>query len=217
MKNRIEISIKIGCGLILAFSNWVARADEVATSATGPADPAMQVSKSGFGLQGSLLWGLGTYKSSSGTIPGRTIDSLAIEALPGYRFGEWLAGPLAELRFVGQTTEPATVNSTNVKGRGLLLGVGGGYSIGKIKLLAGVEFLGSYVQAKVDPSGNEIKNQKPFGWLIQSGYEVFPSLSADFRLASVVYSQDEVAGKANNVSTDKRRQTDYSVGLSYHL
>jgi len=95
-----------------------------------------------------------------------------------------------------------------------LLGVAAKYDFGQIFALAGVEFVGAYSQSLADPTGAEIKNQKPLGFVIQSGYKLTPNISADIRVSLVSYSEDSVGGVVNDVSGNKRSQMDFAIGVS---
>lgn len=174
-------------------------------------------SSEGFAANGSLLWGVGSFQNNSGTIQSRTMNTLALNVMPGYRWNNFLFGPMGEFRIVGQMTEPSTVSNTNVKGSGYLIGLGVGYSWNEFDMTAGYDFFGQHSQSNTDALGNAIVNKSPSGIVVQVGYRFMPDISADLRFDMVSYGTDTVGGVDNNVSTNKSKHMNFSLGATYHL
>src|SRR4051812_6270092 len=112
------------CGLLFSFMSitQVLFAEEAKQESS---------SENRFGVQGGLLLGLGTMSNNSGNIPSRAMNILALEALPGYRFGNWMPGLYLQYGLVGQSADPATVSNQNLGGAGYLIGIGGTYDWNK--------------------------------------------------------------------------------------
>jgi hypothetical protein len=170
-----------------------------------------------FGVRVGASFGFGSFKNSSGSIPGRTMDTLGFQLMPGYRWSDFLFGVLGEFDFVGQTTDPANVGNQNLKGHTLLFGIGAAYRYQDFDFMAGFEFLGHHNLSNPDPLGQDISYQHPIGFQLQAGYFVLPMVSVDFKFSLVSFKQDSVGGVTSDVSSDKRTHTDYALAVSYHL
>ena len=178
---------------------------------------------SNLGLDTGAHWGIGRMGSNTNNvIPNRTMNTLSLQALPGYRIQNFLVGPYFEYLIVGQNTDPSDPNNLNlnnqdIKGSGYLLGVGASYDYDKFIFGGAFTFLGNYNLSKQDEAGFYIQYQKPIGIHLQAGYRVYKKITADLKYSMVTYSQDNIANVANDVSTNKRSHWDLALGGTLHF
>ena len=175
------------------------------------------------GLETGVHWGFGRMGSNTtNVIPNRNMNTVSLQALPGYRIQNILIGPYFEYLIVGQNTDPAdpnnlNLNNQNIKGTGYLLGVGGSYEYEKLIFGGAFTFLGNYSQSKQDTAGYYDQYQKPIGIHLQAGYRVYKKITADLKYSVVTYAQDNIANTANDVSTNKRSHWDLALGGTLHI
>lgn len=181
-----------------------------------PAVTPSETASSPWGARGSLSFGFGSFGDSLGSIKGRTVDTLGIEVMPGYRWNDFFFGALAKVDFIGQTTDPATVGNQNLKGRTMLFGVGAAYRYLDYDFQLGVSFLGSHSLAIVDTVGRDVCYKKPFGIELQAGYYFKPNISAGLKYEQVSFAQDTLSGAVSDVSTNKRKHTNFAAVVTYH-
>lgn len=177
------------------------------------------VSSADLGLLTGASWGIGKMSSSASTLQSRSINNLAIHALPGYEFPVigLLVGPMLEYQFVGQSTEVATVGNTNVKGSGYLAGIGGSYKIAGFFAAVSFDFFGKYTLSRNDIAGREIGFKKPMGFHVIGGYMFMPNISGDINFIWEQYSSTTIAGADTDISSDKFKEWAVRLGASYHL
>ena len=122
-----------------------------------------------FGVDGGINWGLGSVHNSSGSVAGRTVNAIALNAFPNYKYAGIQFGIIGELRFIGQNTDPATVSNSNVKGTSWLMGIGAEYQILLWTFSAGFDFLGNYSLSETTASGSAVSYKKPIGFMLKAG------------------------------------------------
>ena len=175
------------------------------------------------GFDTGVHWGFGRMgTSTNNTIPNRNMNTLSLQALPGYKVQNLLVGPYFEYLIVGQNTDPSdasnlTLHNQNIKGNGYLLGVGASYEWLKFNFGAAFTFIGNYSLSLQDTAGFYAQFQKPIGVNLQAGYRVYKKLTADLKFSTVSYAQDNVANVANDVSTNKRTHWDLALGATLHV
>jgi hypothetical protein len=170
-----------------------------------------------FGFEGGASIGLGSMKNKSLTIPGRTMDTFGLHVMPEYKFNSsCLLGLRLEYDFVGQRTEPTEVLGQNIKGRGYLLGLALQHHMDAWLFTAGFDFLGKYSQSLQTVSSQDTSYSKALGFRIGVGYYFLPNWTADAGAQMTWYSRNNLAGAAVDISSDKFRQSNYSLGVSYH-
>lgn len=171
----------------------------------------------GFGVRGGLSWGYGEMENENKTIKTRDMNTIEVMALPGYRIADFLVGAFLDYRKVGQNTKPEEVNNQNLRGSGYLLGVGTSYSYSMLTFMGAVSFIGQHKLSNKDATGQEVVYKKPLGFHLGAGWQFMKSYSADLTVSSVKYSEDELNGTVNDVSTNKRSHWNAGLGISAYF
>jgi hypothetical protein len=169
----------------------------------------------GLGVNAGAHWGLGSAANSQKTIPVRTMNTIDLQALPGYHFDNLLVGVLMELRFVGQNTDPATVSNQNLKGTGYLFGLGAMYLWNNWKFLGSLDFLGKHSLGVVDSSGKYSTFKKPRGFHLLVGYKFFERISADLSFSYETYKQNTLGTTDADISDNKLKHWNAGLGATY--
>ena len=194
---------------------------EVSTEVEAPAPTTHWYNH--LGVDTGVHWGFGRMgTNTNNVIPNRNMNTLSLQALPGYKISNFLVGPYFEYLIVGQNTDPSdasnlTLRNQNIKGSGYLLGVGGSYELEKFNFGAAFSFIGNYSLSLQDDAGFYIQYQKPIGIHLQAGYRVYKKITADLKFSTVSYAQDSIANVSNDVSTNKRTHWDLALGATVHL
>ncbi|MDZ4676411.1 MAG: hypothetical protein SGI74_02790 [Oligoflexia bacterium] len=171
----------------------------------------------GFILGGGLNWGIGTGASSTGSTASRTMNTIELNAAPGWQIGNWAPQLLVAYDFVGQNTKPADVTNTNLRGTGYLIGVGTTYHWTRWDFLAGIEFLGTFTQSEKSADDKVSAFTKPLGFRLGSSYYFKNNWSADALFHYVHYSTNTLGGSNRDISSDRMRFITLALGVSYHL
>ena len=169
----------------------------------------------GWSAKGSLSWGLG--KMSSTSVTSRTMNTIVLTALPGYRLSQFTFGLLGEYRLIGQNTEPAEISNSNLKGHALLFGIGGAYDCGDFSFGLNLPLLGKQSSSLADAAGKDVSYQKPFGFELTVGYVVAPMITVDAKFSYTTYAQTTIGSTDKDLSDDKLKATDFAIGGSYHF
>lgn len=180
---------------------------------------SMAADLSPFGIAGGASWGLGSMKGAGGTYPSRTVNTLSLEMLPGYRFNQFLVGADLGVRFVGQNTKVSEAGNTNAKGKGFLGGLGAHfYPSEKWVFGASFYFLGNHNLSHSTSSGQEGAFRDVRGIKLSAGY--FPCempLSVDLSFRHLSFREQELGSVTRDLSSDSLKHLSFALGLTYHL
>lgn len=161
---------------------------------------------------------MGRVKNSSGSIQARTINTLALDVLPGVNYMNFLIGPNFQYGLTGQNTDPATVGDTNVKGSGWLLGLGTRVNLGMVVVGGSLDFFGKYSLSNNTTGGVKSSYSKPLGFRLRGGYPLpYPGLTADLNLSWHQYKQNTLGTQTIDIGSDKYSEWTIGVGVSWKV
>lgn len=158
----------------------------------------------------------GVGSEASDAYGSRAVGSFGIQAMPGYRMGSLLLGPLLDLRFIGQFGEsPGTLDGSpkiDYGGRSFTIGLGASYLIpGIVKALAAYDIFARY-------------SHSPDSTLKGSGLRVllalpFPGGSAvGLQYSSTSYNARSRGGEEHGLGPDNNvHHWDIAIGLSWEI
>lgn len=142
-------------------------------------------------------WGIGKMGAGNSTVEKRTMNTIAIDAMPSFRFSRIAAGLDFSYRFVNQNTRAGEVADTNLRGKSWLLGPAATYFLSdQLSLTATLELLGDQKLALPTSTGYQFKYRKPLGFKLGGDYRLpgklplFAGASFDW----VKYRGNEVNG-----------------------
>jgi outer membrane protein assembly factor BamA len=146
------------------------------------------------------------------------VDTLSFRVFPNYDLARAITGlpvplklgPIFSYSFVGQLTDSASVNATNMRGHGYKMGVGVGTDFGKIELQAGVNFLGSYSLSNNTSTGQSLSYSGYVGGVLSANYAILPWLAPGIVAEYGGYSKASAGGGA---SSDVNTLKAWSVGV----
>ena len=176
------------------------------------------------GLQAGLSWGIGTMGNGTGgyAASSRTVNTLALRGFANYDLRSLLpslgfrlsAGPLFEFRFVGQNTDPAQADNTNIRGLGYILGLGlgGDWAERRISAIASFDFLGAHWLTNQTPSLQTSELSGLLGFRGVIGYRVKPRVSVDLSYQYGVYHDSNIV---KDLGPDAIHQSAFSIGVRY--
>lgn len=175
-----------------------------------------------FGVHGGINWGIGKGKNSTGSTQSRTLNTIGIQALPGYKLStgvtpDFLIGPLLEYTFVGQNTEPSSVGNSNLRGSGYMIGLGVQTDFGPIVLLGSFDFIGQYSLSENTTAGLETKFKSPIGFRLLAGYPIMPMMTADLMFSMHSYKTNVLGGSDVDISSNKLTRWTVALGVSTRL
>ncbi len=180
----------------------------------------------GFQAWGQAKWtvplsfslGIGTLQSSELNLDSRTMSAVSIEALPSYNFGVFDLGVHFDYRDQGQVSGLESAGGTNLKGRGLLFGVGARFKLTE-RLIgqASFDFVGHYDLLRDTASGQDDELRSPLGLRLKGSYlafKRFDNLTLDMDLQYLQFQKIRISGADKNAATN---QIMFSLGISYIL
>ena len=167
------------------------------------------------GFKAGPQFGIGTMSNSSKSTPSRSVNTLGLNALVGYKFpSNLLIGPSFEYRIVSQ---PGSTGP-DLKGNGYVGGVGMAFSFFPVPISIGanLDFLGKHsISQKV--LGADQSFSGVFGYRLLAGFSIFPAVSLDFIFSQHRYSDYKLGGTTLDISSDKLTHTSYGLGLAVQL
>jgi predicted porin len=162
-----------------------------------------------FGLHIGSHLSYGRIGNESGTISERSMSAFDIQAMPGYRIGNFMPGLLIDYRFLAQLGRNDEYENTDYGGRSLILGLGTTAEFDAIKILFSYDFRARHNSATPDSL------YKGSGFHFTLGYFFMPKLSIDFAYSKSTYSKVETDGVESMVSDDRLKNWNFGLGISY--
>lgn len=177
--------------------------------------PGMGMSVGGIAFRGGVDAGIGSMKNESNSIPSRTMNEVALYAMPGYQFAMVTGGVLAEYRVRGQNTEASTVGNQNLSGGGYLVGPALGFSFLSFHLIGSFDLLGQYKMANVTSTGAESTYKSVSGFRFMLGYSLFPMISVNATYQMASYGKNTTGSTETDLSSNKVKESMMRAGVSF--
>lgn len=159
---------------------------------------------------------VGRLGNSGMSLDDRTLSSISLEALGGYRYdSKWLFGLDLNYRIQQQLTSTSDAGGTNMKGKGWLLGLGVQYRFNELWALQGaVDFLGQYNFDKQTAGGEDDHVHAPLSLRLKGQYFFLPRWTMDASASYIRWSKFHVAGVDHSETS---MQWMIGAGLTYHF
>lgn len=169
----------------------------------------------GLGIHAATHFGLGRISSEDNVaILPRTMDSWNIEAMPGYRYGPIMLGPLIDYNMVGQITTQSLVGSA-LGGTQFLIGLGLELEFGEFKLLGSYDFIGDYSISSSNTNGVSEDYESPTGYHLLIGYAITSQWYWDVEYTAVSYSTFNTNGTLTDIGGNPMKRWNIAAGISF--
>lgn len=146
----------------------------------------------------------------------RSMNSLSLEALPGYRFNsKWLLGVDFNYRLQSQITSLSDTGGTNLKGKGWLFGLGAQYRINESWVIqAAVDLLGRYNFDQQTAASEDDHLASPLSLRVKGQYFFRECWSVDASANYIRWADFHVAGVDHS---EPASQWMIGAGITYHF
>ncbi len=174
--------------------------------------------KLGFTTMLGAEGGLGTMGDGSANV-NRSMSSFGIHMMPSMKFGNVFIGPMAQYRFVGQMTDPATVGDINLGGSGYDVGLGIGFLMGRFVFRGSYDLVGSNSLSLPTLAGETSMYQKSSGFTAILSYRIKQNsrVLIDLYVSQHSFKEQSLSGVISDISSTPMKQLFYSLGLSFQL
>lgn len=152
----------------------------------------------------------GNYKS-------RTMSSMGIHAMPSLALKRFLLGPMIQLRFNGQVTDPTGVSDVNLGGYAYDVGFGWGWVGTRFRVRASYDFISTDNIFVAAADGTSSSYGKGSGYNLFVSYKIKQTskITVDLQLSYHQYQENTISNATNDISGGMMKQVFCSMGLSY--
>jgi outer membrane protein OmpA-like peptidoglycan-associated protein len=154
------------------------------------------------------------------TMPSRTMNTLTLSAMPGYKIGKFMPGILVDYRIVGQYTAVADVSNQNLRGSGLMFGLGTNYRVAERWMASlGVEFFGKHTLSQQTGAGASAEFKSPLGIKFGASYLVHPDYpaTADLSFNYLKYKTLNTGGTDLDLADNGVSHWSIALGVTWHF
>lgn len=170
-----------------------------------------------FMADAGIYAGTGTMASSSNSIASRAMNSGAIMAEIGMRFGFVVPFARVDYGIAGQSQDPSGFNNQNMSGTGYISSAGVRFDIKRASLSFAVEFGGSFKLDKKTTGDLESTYSSPSGMLVEAAYR-FDSRRRVFLLyQQTAYVKSTLGSSDTDISNNKLTHMNYGAGFAYAI
>ena len=160
---------------------------------------------------------IGSMQNPSADLQARTMNSITVEAMPGYFLGNWLLGPDFNYLWEGQLSSLQNAGGTNLGGSGWTLGVGARYKPAqRWSIQASFNFIGNYHFRRNTYAVEDDGLSGPLGIRIKGQYFLvdYLPLSVDFKIEYIRFGTLRVLSSDYAATTNSLM---VGIGLSWHF
>lgn len=162
-----------------------------------------------FGFHAASHFSFGGMSNESETLRPRSMSTLDLQFMPGYRLGTLLGGLLLDYRFIGQVSQASDVGGNELGGRGFIWGLGGVWTPSLWKFLLSYDFRARHSVTSTSTT------YMGSGFHLMAGYEFAPNFHADFQYTKMRYNMSDTNGVETDLTNDPVKHWTIGIGVSY--
>jgi hypothetical protein len=159
-----------------------------------------------FGFHAASHFSFGGMGNESESLKPRSMSTLDLQFMPGYRMSTLLAGLLLDYRFVSQISSDV---GNDIGGRSFVWGLGLVWEPSLWKFLLSYDFRARHTANSINTT------YKGSGYHLMAGYEFAPNFHADFQLSKMGYNSQDVNEVEQDISNDPVGHWSFGIGISY--
>jgi len=165
-----------------------------------------------------LTGGLGAM-GDGGNYKSRTMSMMGIHMMPSLTFKRLMIGPMVQLRFNGQITDPTGVSDVNLGGYAYEVGFGLGWIGTRFRFRASYDFMGSDFIFVPASDGSSASYGKGSGYNLFVSYKIKPTskVTFDLQLSYHQYKENTISNATHDISGGMMKQVFCALGLSYWI